>query len=85
MDCPDRIFNADETSFSLCGRPQKVITKRGAKSPQYVVGGTGKENITVQGCVSASGKLLPPYILYTGQHLMYDHIHGGPLGVRCCT
>ena len=79
-DHPERIFNADETSFSLCGRPQRVVTKRGAKSPQFVVGGTGRENITVQGCVSASGQLLPPYILYTGQRLMFDLTQGGPLG-----
>ena len=81
-DHPNRIFNANETSFSLCGRPQKIIAKRGAKSPQYVIGGTGKENITVQACISASGQLLPPYILYTGQRLMFDQTQGGPLGTR---
>ena len=79
---PDRIYNADETSFSLCGRPCRVVTKRGAKSPQFVVGGTGRENVTVQMCVSASGQLLPPYILYTGQRLMFDLTQGGPLGAR---
>lgn len=79
---PDRIYNADETSFSLCGRPCRVVTKRGAKSPQFVVGGTGRENVTVQMCVSASGQLFPPYILYTGQRLMFDLTQGGPLGAR---
>ncbi len=80
---PDQIFNCDETSFSMCGRPTKVITKRGAKSPQFV-GGTGsrRENITIQMCVSASGKFLPPYILNTGQRLMFDLTQGGPLGTR---
>ena len=79
---PERIFNADETSFSLCGRPHRVVCKCGAKSPQFFVGGTGKENITVQGCMSASGTFLPPYILYTGQQLMFDQTQGGPLGMR---
>ena len=79
---PNRIYNADETSFALCGRPTRVVTKRGAKSPQFVVGGTGRENITVQMCVSATGQLLPPYILYTGQRLMFDLTQGGPLGAR---
>ena len=82
MNAPHRIYNADETSFSLCGRPQRVIAKKGAKSPQYIVGGTGKENITVHGCVSASGQLLPPYILYMGQRLMVDYTQGGPIGSR---
>ena len=79
---PNRIFNVDETSFSLCGRPQKVVTQRGAKSPQFIVGGTGKENITVHACVSASGTLLPPYILYTGQRLMMNYTQSGPVGSR---
>ena len=81
-DCPSRIFNADETSFALCGRPTKVLAKRGSKSPQFVVVGSGKENITVNACVSADGRLLPPYILYTGQRLMLDYTQGGPLGTR---
>lgn len=79
---PERIFNSDETSFCLCGRPQRVLAKKGAKSPQYTIGGTGKENITVQGCISATGKLLPPYILYTGQRLMFNYMQGGPIGAR---
>ena len=79
---PERIFNSDETSFCLSGRPQRVLAKKGAKSPQYIIGGTGKENITVQGCISATGKLLPPYILYTGQRLMFDYMQGGPIGAR---
>ena len=82
LNHPERIFNADETSFCLCGRPQKVVAKRGAKSPQYTVGGTGKENITVQVCVSAAGQLLPPYILYTGQRLMHTHTQDGAPGTR---
>ena len=28
---PDQIYNADETSFCLTGRPQKVIACKGAK------------------------------------------------------
>ena len=82
LNHPERIFNADETSFCLCGHPQKVLARKGAKPPQYTVGGTGKENITVQVCVSASGNLLPPYILYSGQRLMSNHTENGPPGAR---
>ena len=41
---PDRVFNADETSFCLSGCPTKVVARKGAKSPQYTVGGSGKAN-----------------------------------------
>ena len=77
---PERIYNADETSFCLSGRPQNVISLKGSKAPQCMIGGTGRENITIQGCISAIGQLLPPYILYSGQHLMFDYTQGGPAG-----
>ena len=68
---------------SACvGDPKKSLLEREQKAPQYVVGGTGKENITVQGCISGDGKLLPPYVLYTGQRLMFDNTQGGPIGTR---
>ena len=47
-----------------------------------MIGGTGRENITIQGCISAIGQLLPPYILYSGQRLMFDYTQGGPAGTR---
>ena len=40
-------------NFCLCGWPQRVLANKGAKSPQYTTGGTGKENITVQGYILA--------------------------------
>ena len=58
------------------------MVKKGAKSPQYIIGGTGRENITVHACASASGQLLPPFILYTGRRLMLGYTQGGPLGMR---
>ena len=39
-----------------------------------------KANITIQVCVSAASQLLPPYIIYTGKHLMPNCTNGGPLG-----
>ena len=69
------IFNVDESGFPLSGRPAHIICKRGTKSPQTVIGGSGRENITIQVCVSADGKLLPPYIIYTGKYLMATALH----------
>ena len=79
---PHCIFNVDESGFPISGRPTHVITKRGMKSPQAIIGGSGRENITVQVCVSAKGKLLPPYVIYTGKRLMASCMNGGPLGSR---
>ena len=57
---PSRIYNVDEVGFPLSGRARSVFVKRGMKSPQSLLPGSGRENITVQVCCSASGELLPP-------------------------
>ena len=74
---PKHIYNVDESGFPLSGRPAHVICKRGMKSPQSIIGGSGRENITVQVCAGADGTLLPPYIVYTGKHLMANCTNGG--------
>ena len=81
-DDPKWIFNVDESGFPLGGKPVKVLAKRGMKSPQSLVGGSGRENITVQTCmcISGDGQLLPPYVVYTGKHLMANTTNDGPFG-----
>ena len=79
---PQCIFNVDESGFPLSGRPAHVICKKGTKSPQAIIGGSGRENITIQVCVSTAGQLLPPSIIYTGKHLMANCTNGGLLGTR---
>ena len=82
LENPKWIFNVDETGFPLGGKPRKVIAKKGIKSPQSLVGGSGRDNITVQTCISGSGDLLPPYIVYAGKRLMANSVNGGPFGSR---
>ena len=55
-DKPEQIFNVDETSFCLSGRAYNVIT---AKAPQVVIGGMGRENITVQTCILLQERYCP--------------------------
>ena len=79
---PERVFNVDEVGFPLSGRATSVLVKKGMKSPQSLIPGSGRDNITVQVCCSASGELLPPYVIYSGQRLQYNCTSGGPLGTR---
>ena len=81
-DHPERVYNVDESGFPLSGRPSCVLARKGIKSPQCIIPGSGRENITVQVACNASGQLLPPYVVYTGQRLMKDLTVGGPLGTR---
>ena len=79
---PCRIFYVDEVGFPLSGRTKSVFIKRGMKSPQSLIPGSGKENVMVQVCCSASGGLLPTYVVYTRQRLQYNCTSGGPLGTH---
>ena len=81
-DKPNQIFNVDESGFPLSWTPKTILTKRGQKSPQALLAGSGRENITVQMCISSTGKLLPSYVVYKGERLMSDTTYGGPLGTR---
>jgi hypothetical protein len=79
---PNCIFNVDETGFPLSGKPGHIMAKQGTKSPQAFIGGSGRENITVQTCINAEGKVLPPYIIYTGKYLLANGTNGGPSNTR---
>ena len=46
-DKPHCIFNVDESGFPLSGWPSHILTKRGMKSPQAIIGGSGRENINL--------------------------------------
>lgn len=66
---PNRIFNADETSFCTDKRPSagsKVIAQRGIRNVSQVTEGSGRTNYTVLACAAADGTAIPPRIVYKG-------------------
>ncbi len=62
-DDPPLIFNMDESGFPLDPKPLKGVFVKGEKNPCSVTAGD-KTQITVVGCVSASGQCLPPMIIF---------------------
>ena len=63
---PEAIYNMDETGVPLEPRPPKVVAAKGKKKIQYRTSGQ-KSQITVVGCASATGQILPPYIIYAAK------------------
>ncbi|KAJ0181661.1 hypothetical protein K1T71_002383 [Dendrolimus kikuchii] len=61
---PDRIFNGDETGFSLCPKSGKVLGPRGYKNLYIIKKNNEKENISVLALFSASGILCPPLVIF---------------------
>ncbi|CAF4577015.1 unnamed protein product, partial [Rotaria sp. Silwood2] len=67
----EAIYNVDESAFGDDPGRKQVIMKRNSKFATCIQGGSGKSYTTLLICISASGKFLPPYIIYRAQRL-YD-------------
>lgn len=78
---PSRIFNYDETN--LCDDPgvKKCFFKRGIKYAERVKDST-KSSVSVMFCGSASGHILPPYVVYKAEHMWDSWMEGGPKFAR---
>ncbi|CAF3851980.1 unnamed protein product, partial [Rotaria sp. Silwood1] len=79
MHRPGQIFNCDESGLSDGISHSKVIIHRQSSYAYRIQGGTGgKSYTTVLFCGSATGALLPPFIIYKGQRLYEEWCIGGP-------
>ena len=62
------IFNMDETGMPLCPRPPKVIARKGQKKVRYRTSGQ-KSKVTVLASGSATGQVIPPFIIFSGKQI----------------
>lgn len=76
---PDCITNYDETNIVDDPGRKKVIGKRGSKHC-YRIMDSSKSSVSVMFSGTASGKLLPPYVVYGAEHLYDSWRQGGPKG-----
>ena len=76
---PEAIYNMDETGMPLEPCPPKVITKRGQKKVRYQTSGQ-KQQITVIGCGSATGHVIPPFIVFAAKNLNHLWMKNEVLG-----
>lgn len=68
QDKPHLIYNLDETGFNMDPARHKSVGPTGQPSTR-TTSGPGRENITVLLAASASGKLLPPHIIFQGKNM----------------
>lgn len=82
---PDRVFNYDETNLSDQPGSSSAIFRKGKKYCETVRDHT-KTAISLMFCASASGKLLPPYVVYKSKNFYPAWEKGGPKGAHyTCT
>ncbi|CAF3877399.1 unnamed protein product [Rotaria sp. Silwood2] len=85
-DRPAQIFNSDESGMSDNISYSKVIVHRYTSNAYRIQGGTGgRSYISVMFCGSATGLLLPPFVIYKSKRLLDEWCIGGPtdIGYDC--
>ncbi len=72
---PESVYNMDETGMPLCPPPPRIVAKKGQKKVRYRTSGQ-KSQVTVIGCGSATGQVIPPFIIFSGKqiHLLWTLI-----------
>ena len=74
---PMLIYNADETGISVVHKPGKVVTELGRRHVYSVVSGERGKNHTIMTCVSASGNVLPPMMIFPRKRAIPDSFKVG--------
>ena len=69
---PANILNYDETNLADDPGRKKCIFRRGVKYPERVINHS-KGNISLMFAGSATGELLPPYVIYKAKNL-WEHM-----------
>lgn len=65
LNDPSRVFNGDETGFSLCPKTKSVLGPKGAKDVYEVAKRNEKENLTVMFTFNAAGIMCHPMVIYS--------------------
>ncbi len=52
----------------LCPPPPRIVAKKGQKKVRYRTSGQ-KSQVTVIGCGSATGQVIPPFIIFSGKQI----------------
>lgn len=73
---PDNLLNFDETNMSDDPGQSIVIVRRNKKRALKIMDNS-KSSTSVMFCVSASGRTLPPYIVYKARNLYPEWMEGG--------
>lgn len=78
---PENIINYDETNLTDDPGRRKMIFKRGCRYPERIMNST-KSSTSLMLAGTASGFVLPVYIVYKSEHLWSTWTEGGPSQAR---
>ena len=84
---PMQIFNADEAGITIVHKPGKVVAELGCHNVYSITSAERGKTHTVLCCVSASGFVLPPCMVYPRKRNVPDYLREGavPNTLFCCS
>ena len=74
---PMQVYNADETGVSVVHKMEKVLAHLGRRHVYSVASGEKGKTHTILTCVSASGMVLPPMMVYPRKNKVPDNVREG--------
>lgn len=76
----ERIYNMDETGFSMVQKPQKVFARRGKHQVGAITSCERGRNVTFVCCANAAGHYVPPLVIYPRKRMKIELTEGAPAG-----
>jgi len=77
---PCNIFNEDESGYTICHKPQKIVGKKGKKAVGALTSAERGKTITTVCCVNACGVFVPPMLIYPRMRLKPELLDKAPPG-----
>ena len=78
---PMQIFNANETGVSAVHKPGKVIAQLGRRNVYFITSAERGKIHTVLSCVSATGFILPPMMIYPRKRSVPEKLKEGAFAI----
>lgn len=75
---PTRVFNGDETGFSLYPKTKSVLEPRGVRDVYEIAKRNEKENTTVMFSFNAAGNMCHPMVIYCYKRISQEIIDSIP-------
>jgi len=75
-----KVYNVDESGYTLCHRPQKIVGRKGKKSVGALTSAERGKTVTAVCCVSASGTFVPPMLIFPRVRMRPDLLDKAPTG-----
>ena len=77
MSKPMQVYNVDETGLGIVHKPGKVVAELGRRNVYSITAAEKGKTHTVLSCVSASGFVLPPLMIYPRKRCIPDDMKVG--------